>query len=97
MAAAQLQTIGIGEFREQLTMYMSGDTPLAITRDGLTIGYYIPVQRAVSDTDLQTLEDATRRLHALLKARGIDPEDLINDYITLRKTRRKARGETPGP
>ena len=96
MAAAQLKTIGLGEFQEHLTTHMSGDTPLAITRGGLTIGYYIPVH-PVSDTDLQALEDATRRLHALLQARGIDPEDLINDYITLRKARRKARGETPGP
>jgi hypothetical protein len=32
---------------------------------------------------------------ALLEARGIDPEDLINDYTALRKARRKTRGETP--
>jgi hypothetical protein len=33
-------------------------------------------------------------LHALLEARGIDPEDLINDYTALRKARRKTRSET---
>lgn len=97
MAAAQLQTIGIREFQEYLAKHMSEDTPLAITRHGLTIGYYIPVHQPVSATDLQALEDATRRLHVLLAARGIDPEDLINDYTALRKARRKARGETPCP
>jgi hypothetical protein len=97
VAAAQLKTIGMKEFREHLARHMSGDTPLAITRHGLTIGYYIPAHQPVSETDLQALEDATLRLHALLEARGIDPEDLINDYTALRKARRKARGEAARP
>jgi antitoxin (DNA-binding transcriptional repressor) of toxin-antitoxin stability system len=97
MPTTQLKTIGIREFREHLTKHVRADTPLAITRHGLTIGYYIPAQRPVSETDLQALEDATRRLHALLEARGIDPEDLLNDYTTLRKARRKARGEVARP
>ena len=97
MPTTQLKTIGIREFREHLTKHVRVDTPLAITRHGLTIGYYIPAQRPVSETDLQALEDATRRLHALLEARGIDPEDLLNDYTRLRKARRKARGEVARP
>ena len=94
MAATQFKTIGIREFREHLARHISGDTPLAITRHGLTIGYYIPVHQSMSETDLQALEDATQRLQALLDARGIDPEDLINDYTAFRKTRRTIRGET---
>lgn len=97
MLPAQLKTIGIREFREHLAKHVREDTPLAITRHGLTIGYYIPAHRPVTETDLQALEDATRRLHALLAARGIDPEDLINDYTMLRKARRKARGEVARP
>jgi hypothetical protein len=50
-----------------------------------TFGYYIPAHRPVSETDLQALEDATRRLQALLEARGINPETLINDYTALRQ------------
>ena len=97
MATVQLKTIGMREFGEHLAKHMSGDTPLAIIHHGLTIGYYIPVHQPVSETDLQALEDASQRLHALLETRGIDPEDLINDYTTLRTGRRKARGETPCP
>jgi hypothetical protein len=85
MAAAQLKVIDIREFRENLAKHMGGDAPLAITRHGLTIGYYIPAHRPVSETDLQALEDATRRLQALLEARGINPETLINDYTALRQ------------
>lgn len=97
MPTAQLKTIGVREFRERLTKYMREDTPLAITRHGLTIGYYIPAHRPVSEADLQAIEDATRRLHALLEARGIDPEDLIDDYTALREAHRKARGEAARP
>jgi hypothetical protein len=97
MATAQLKTIGIREFWEHFATHLSGDTPLAITHDGLTIGYYFPVHQPVSATDLQPLEDATQRLQALLEVRGVASEDLINDYTTLRKERRKAWGETPCP
>jgi hypothetical protein len=57
MAAVQLKTIGMREFREHLAKHMSEDTPLAIARHGLTIGYYIPAHRPVSETDRQALTD----------------------------------------
>jgi hypothetical protein len=97
MAAAQFKTIDIRELQEYLVKHMREDTPLAITLQDLTIGYYIPAHRSVSETDLQAFEDASQRLHALLEAQGIDPEDLINEYTTLRKARRKARGEAHRP
>ena len=97
MATAQLKPIDMREFWEHLVQHVSGDFPLAITCHGLTIGYYIPAHQLVSETDLQALEDATLRLHVLLEAQGIDPDDLINDYTVLRKGRRKARGEAARP
>lgn len=97
MATAPFKTIGIREFREYLAQHMSADVPLAITRHGITIGYYIPAYRPVSETDRQALEDATRRLHALLEAQGIDPEDLLNDYKSLRQARRGTRGKAARP
>jgi hypothetical protein len=97
MATVELKTVGMRDFRDHLAEHLSGETPLAITRHGLTIGYYIPAHRPVRETDVQALEDATRRLHALLAAHGIAPEDLIHDYTTLRKAHRATRGETPRP
>ena len=97
MATVQLKTVGMREFRDRLAEHLSGETPLAITKHGRTIGYYIPAHQPVHETDLQALADATRRLQALLTAYGIDPEDLIHDYTTFRKARQHARGETPRP
>jgi hypothetical protein len=92
MASTPLKTIGIKEFREKLAQYLNEDTPLAITRHGFTIGYYLPARRPISETDQQALEDATQRLHGLLEDQGIDPEDLIQDYKTLRKVHQRQGG-----
>jgi hypothetical protein len=97
MTPEPLKTVDMCDFRDHLAEHMSGKTPLAITRHGLTIGYYIPAHRPISESDLHALEDATQRLQALLAAQGIDPEDLIHDYATLRKARRQTRGATPRP
>jgi PHD/YefM family antitoxin component YafN of YafNO toxin-antitoxin module len=38
--------VGIREFREKLASYvLESDTPVAITRHGDTVGYYIPARR----------------------------------------------------
>ncbi len=92
MATTELKTIGVREFREQLAQYLTTGTPLAITRNGLTLGYYIPARRPIADEDRQALTNATQQLHELLESKGIDPEDLIQDFKELRKSRKKSRG-----
>ena len=40
------QRIGIREFRESLSTYLlQSQAPIAITRHGDTVGYYIPTRR----------------------------------------------------
>jgi hypothetical protein len=92
-----LKTVDLGEFQEHCTEYMRTQTPLAIIEHGSTMGYYIPVHQAVSDAALHTLEAATQRLHHLLTAQGVDPEELISDYTRLRATRRQSSGKTSHP
>lgn len=93
MILPPFKSIGVREFREQLATLISSNVPLAITRHGLTIGYYIPAQRPISEANRQALEDATQRLHEMLEAQGIDPERLIHDYKALRRARKQTRGE----
>ena len=58
----------------------------------MPIGDYIPVQQPMSDSDHQSLTDATRHLHELLEAKGIDPEARIQDVKALRKAHKQRRG-----
>ena len=91
MSTTELKTIGVREFREQLSRHLTMGTPLAITRNGLTLGYYVPARQPIAEEDRQALTQATQRLHELLEAKGINPEDLIQDFKELRKSRKTIR------
>ena len=44
--------VGIREFREKLASYsLESDKPLAITRHGDTVGYYLPARRKRSEAE----------------------------------------------
>jgi hypothetical protein len=85
-----LKSVGIREFRESIAEHVQADAPIAITRHGLTLGYYIPVKRSPSEADKTALREATQRLHSVLAEQGIDPEDLIADFKTIRKSRKRS-------
>ncbi len=54
--------IGMREFRDKLATYLlESDTPLAITRHGDTVGYFIPVRRKRSDAERAALREASAR------------------------------------
>ena len=47
-----LLKVGIREFRENLANYLlQSDKPVAITRHGDTVGYYLPARRKRSDAE----------------------------------------------
>ncbi len=82
--------VGIREFRENLASYLlKSATPVAITRHGDTIGYFIPARRSRSRPDWQAVEVATRQLAAILTEKGISEKELLQDYERLRSAKRK--------
>ncbi len=42
---AKLKNVGVREFRDHATAYLSGSDPVAISKHGRVIGFYIPVDR----------------------------------------------------
>ena len=83
-------TVGIREFREKLATYLlETDAPVAITRHGETVGYYIPARRHRSDVERGALKEAAARLDALLAARGVTDDELVSDFKRLRTSKRK--------
>jgi PHD/YefM family antitoxin component YafN of YafNO toxin-antitoxin module len=82
--------VGIREFRENLANYLlESDTPVAITRHGDTIGYYIPARRKRSEAERTALVEAATRLQSMLAAEGIFEDELVEDFKRWRKGRRK--------
>ncbi len=91
LQAEPVKTIGVKEFRENLAEYMNSDSAVAVTKHGLTVGYYLPARHSVKDADKEALESAAKKLNSLLEAKGIDPEDLINDFKELKEQRKQQK------
>jgi hypothetical protein len=82
--------VGIREFREKLATYLlESDKPLAITRHGDTIGYYLPARRRRSEAERSALRQAASRLQEMLAAEGITEDEVIADFRRWRAGRRK--------
>ena len=82
--------VGIREFREKLATYLlESDKPLAITRHGDTVGYYLPARRRRSEAERSALQQAAGRLQEMLAAEGITEDEVIADFRRWRAGRRK--------
>ena len=46
--------VGIREFRSDLAEYIASNTPVAITRHGQTVGYFVPTHGQV-ESDIEAL------------------------------------------
>ena len=77
--------VGIREFRADLAVYIASNTPVAVTRHGQTVGYFIPTQ-GQADADLSALKQASKALDQLLATKGIDAEDIVADFKAARNS-----------
>lgn len=42
---AKLKNVGVREFRDHATSYLSGSDPVAVSKHGRVVGFYVPLQR----------------------------------------------------
>jgi antitoxin (DNA-binding transcriptional repressor) of toxin-antitoxin stability system len=78
------QKVGIRQFRAGLAEYIDSDVPIAITRHGQTVGFFIP---AHSDraADLAALKSAAARLDQLLDLQEGDIDVIVDEFADLRR------------
>ena len=73
--------VGIREFRDKLSNYLlESEAPVAITRHGDTVGYYIPARRKRSESERDALRQIAGRMQELLAAKGISEEEVLTGY-----------------
>ena len=77
--------VGIREFREKLSTFLESSKPIAITRHGETVGFYIPAKRKRKQADLEALRAAGEQLDAMLAAAGVTEDELVRDFKELRR------------
>ena len=53
--------VGIREFRADLAEYIAASSPVAVTRHGQTVGYFIPVH-SQAEADLMALKKASQQI-----------------------------------
>ena len=82
--------VGIREFRDKLASYLlEAERPLAITRHGDTVGYYIPARHKRTETERAALRQAASRLQEALAAEGISEDEVIKDFKQWRRGDRR--------
>ena len=76
--------VGIREFRSDLAEYIASNTPVAITRHGQTVGYFIPTQGQM-EADVAALKKASQTLDKLMAEQGIELEAVVADFKAQRR------------
>jgi hypothetical protein len=76
--------VGIREFRADLAEYIAASTPVAVTRHGQTVGFFIPAH-AQAEGDIAALKKAGKALDKLLEAQQVDIEDVVAEFKAARK------------
>jgi hypothetical protein len=80
--------VGIREFRASLADYIDSDAPIAVTRHGQTVGFFIPAKADLS-VEVAALQSAAAKLDALIEEQGVDVEDLMEDFKAARREARR--------
>jgi hypothetical protein len=83
--------VGMREFRERLADYLESGTPLAITRHGETLGFYIPAQKRTRKAELDAMRAAAKDLDAMIASWGASENELIDEYKEVRRTAREKK------
>lgn len=87
--------VGIREFRAGLSDYIASDTPVAVTRHGQTVGFFIPTHGQL-EADVAALKKAAAELDRLLAGQTLDLESVAAEFKAARKasSRKAARKST---
>jgi len=80
--------VGIREFRAALADYIDADAPVAVTRHGQTVGYFIPT-KGDRTAEVATLKAAGEKLDALLQLKESDVDQMVEEFQQLRRKAKK--------
>jgi antitoxin (DNA-binding transcriptional repressor) of toxin-antitoxin stability system len=87
----ETEKIGMREFRENLAGYLEAGRPLAITRHGETLGFYIPAQKKSRKAEVDAMRAAAKELDAMIAAWGAPEDELMQEYKEIRRAGREKK------
>lgn len=81
--------IGIREFREKLATYLlETDEPVAVTRHGDVVGYYIPTKRKRTEAEREALKEVAARIQREMAQAGVSEDEILQDFKRWRRERK---------
>jgi antitoxin (DNA-binding transcriptional repressor) of toxin-antitoxin stability system len=86
-----INKIGIREFRENLADYLESNRPLAITRHGETLGFYIPAQKRSRKAQIEAMHAAAQDLDEMIASWGATEDELMDEYKQIRRSAREKK------
>src|SRR5438093_9282077 len=81
---ATMKRVGVREFRDHATRYLSGDEVIAIERHGQPVGLYIPTATGRTERSREAIERLDATVRRILERTGLT-EDELSDLFNLRK------------
>lgn len=75
--------VGIREFRAGLAEYIDSDVPIAITRHGQTVGFFIPAH-ADRAADIAALKSAAAKLDQMLDLTEAEVDAIVDEFSDAR-------------
>ena len=84
-----METVGIREFREKLADYVDRSAPVAITRHGETLGFYLPAPRKRTEQEWAEFDRAATRMDELMAEIGMSEEELVEDFKRWRASQKR--------
>jgi hypothetical protein len=81
---AELKQVGVREFRDHATTYLSGSAPVAVSKHGRIIGIYVPLKRD-EDEVRRAWDRFGESINRVLQETGMT-EDELADLLDPRKS-----------
>ncbi len=79
-----MRHVGVREFRDKATTYLSGNEIVTVEKHGQPIGYYIPAPRASHEERQAALAQFSAAVQRFLEESGLT-EDELADLLDLNK------------
>ena len=90
----ETEKIGVREFRENLTGYLESGRPLAITRHGETLGFFIPAQKRSRRAQVEAMRAAAKELDSMIAEWGASEDELMQEYKEIRRNSREKKRQS---
>ncbi len=87
----ETEKIGMREFRDNLAGYLEAGKPLAITRHGETLGFYIPAQKKSRKAEVEAMRAAAKELDSMIAAWDASENELMQEFKEIRRVSREKK------